>query len=96
MMQKLEISENITVPSIKKTSWRIPRNILYPSVTLLIILLVWEIFGRLKLIDPFMFSWPSKILVEANAFFISGEVFKHLAVSGMEVAFRDSEGKVPF
>ncbi|MEH7479623.1 ABC transporter permease [Neobacillus drentensis] len=85
MMQKVEISENITVSSIKKTSWRIPRNILYPSVTLLIILVVWEIFGRLKLIDPFMFSWPSKILVEANEFFISGEVFKHLAVSGMEV-----------
>jgi ABC-type nitrate/sulfonate/bicarbonate transport system permease component len=83
-MQKAEITSSIPTASIKK-GWKIPPNILYPSVTLLIILAIWEILGRLKLIDPFMFSWPSKIFVEAKAFFFSGEVFTHLAVSGVEV-----------
>jgi NitT/TauT family transport system permease protein len=84
-MQKAEISRNLPVSLIKKSTWKIPENVLYPSVTLLIILVIWEAFGRLNLIDPFMFSWPSKIFVEAMAFFISAEVFTHLAVSGVEV-----------
>jgi len=83
-MQEVEVTKSLP-PTMKKRTWKIPKSILYPFVTLLIILIVWEICGRLNLIDPFMFSWPSKIFTEAVAFFVSTEVFTHLAVSGMEV-----------
>lgn len=83
-MQKVEVAKSIP-KSIVKQSRKIPDNIFYPSVTLVIILTVWEILGQLKLIDPFMFSWPSKMVLEVKTFVLSGEVFSHLAVSGIEV-----------
>ncbi len=36
------------------------------------------------MIDPFMFSWPSKILVQTWGFIMNGSVFRHLAISGLE------------
>ncbi|MGG1600535.1 ABC transporter permease [Paenibacillus naphthalenovorans] len=58
----------------------------YPLVTIAIILLVWEICGQIGMIDPFMFSWPSKILVQTWGFIMNGSVFRHLAISGLEAA----------
>ncbi|MFC3882221.1 ABC transporter permease [Bacillus songklensis] len=85
-MQKTEVSGNIIgAPSSLKKVKRIPPAISYPTVTLIIILAIWELCGRLKLIDPFMFSWPSSIMMKAWEFTLTGEVFKHLAVSAIEV-----------
>lgn len=85
-MQKTETTSKVIVPttSLKKIR-RIPPAITYPSFTLIIILAIWELCGRLNLIDPFMFSWPSKILIKIWEFTFSGEVFKHLAISAIEV-----------
>ncbi|MDN4075420.1 ABC transporter permease [Fictibacillus terranigra] len=85
-MKKVDLALHVPSFSLKKRK-RIPQSFSYPSVTLVIILFVWELCGRLNLIDPFMFSWPSKIFAKAQDFFATGEVFKHLAVSGMEVGF---------
>ncbi|MFU2016064.1 ABC transporter permease [Peribacillus butanolivorans] len=85
-MERIEAKINVPSSSLKKTK-RIPQSVSYPVGILVILLSVWELCGRLKLIDPFMFSWPSKIFVEAQDFFVTGEIFKHLAVSGMEVGF---------
>lgn len=85
-MERIEATINVPSSSLKKKK-RIPQSVSYPVGILVILLSVWELFGRLNLIDPFMFSWPSKIFVEAQDFFVTGEVFKHLAVSGMEVGF---------
>jgi NitT/TauT family transport system permease protein len=57
----------------------------YPFTTFIIIIAIWEIFGQLGTIHPFMFSWPSKIAEKIGQFIIDGSVFKHLAVSGIEV-----------
>lgn len=58
----------------------------YPIVTVAIILAVWEVIGQAKLIDPFMFSWPSKIINGMWQFTINGSVFNHLWTSMVEVA----------
>lgn len=84
-MQKTEIS--VRSASLNNKVKRIPPSISYPMVTLIIILVIWELCGWLNWIDPFMFSWPSKILIQMWDFTLSGEVFKHLAVSAIEVSF---------
>lgn len=89
-MQQAQVSQKPSTPiqySTKKKSPRIPPAVVYPSVTLIILLSIWEIAGQLKLIDPFLFSWPSNIAIKAWEFTMTGEVLKHLAVSGMEVGF---------
>ncbi|OMP65712.1 ABC transporter permease [Domibacillus epiphyticus] len=87
-MEKVQASGNMKISSATiKNGRKIPQSISYPSVTLVLILTIWEACGRLNLIDPFMFSWPSRIFIEAKNFFVNGEVFTHLAVSGMEVGF---------
>lgn len=85
-MERVDATINVPSSSLKKTK-KIPQSVSYPVGILAILLFVWELCGRLNLIDPFMFSWPSKIFVEAKDFFSTGEIFKHLAVSGMEVGF---------
>lgn len=87
-MHKTEAPGIVLIPfDALKRGRRIPPALYYPVVTLIIILAIWEICGQLKLIDPFMFSWPSSIMKSGIEFFRSGEVFKHLAVSAMEVGF---------
>jgi ABC-type nitrate/sulfonate/bicarbonate transport system permease component len=68
-----------------KRERKISPAIVYPLYTLIIVLVIWELFGRIKWINPFMFSWPSQIVSKIGEFTLTGEVFKHLAVSGMEV-----------
>ncbi|GAX90376.1 ABC transporter permease [Effusibacillus lacus] len=57
----------------------------YPFGALLIVLAIWEFFGQTGMIDPFMFSWPSRIMVKAWEFTSDGSLFEHLAVSAVEV-----------
>jgi ABC-type nitrate/sulfonate/bicarbonate transport system permease component len=68
----------------KRKSYLSPA-ITYPVFAVIIILLVWEIFGQLHMIDPFMFSWPSKIMLSMWQFTINGSVFQHLWISLIEI-----------
>ena len=55
------------------------------QVLLLVGLIVlWELFSRLKLIDSFLFSSPSKIFKALMLYSSSGEIFKHIFVSLFE------------
>lgn len=58
----------------------------YPVVTVIILLAIWEIFGRLGMIDTFMFNWPSNILASMAEFILSGAVFSHLLTSFIELS----------
>ncbi|GAB7389155.1 ABC transporter permease [Bacillaceae bacterium] len=71
-------------PKSTKKDLRISPVFTYPLIAFLIILAVWELFGQIGLIDPFMFSWPSKILMSSWQFTVDGSLFKHLAVSAIE------------
>lgn len=86
-MQKTEVTSNVIPRTSSKKRKGIPPAVSYPISMLIIILAVWELCGRLHWINPFMFSWPSKILAKAWEFTLSGEVFHHLAVSAVEVGF---------
>ncbi|TDF93223.1 ABC transporter permease [Paenibacillus piri] len=57
----------------------------YPVITICTILLVWEVIGNLGFIDPFLFSWPSKIMKSMWQFTLNGVVFRHLMISMIEV-----------
>jgi ABC-type nitrate/sulfonate/bicarbonate transport system permease component len=46
------------------------------------ILVLWEIAGRNKLINPFFLSWPSAIGIEAWKMLENGELMKNLWVTG--------------
>lgn len=47
----------------------------------LIFLILWEITGRLELINPIFISFPSKVLEAGYGLFASGEIFPHILMS---------------
>ena len=49
---------------------------------LIVILVLWEIAGRNKLINPFFLSWPSAIGAEAWKLLVGGELMTNLWVTG--------------
>lgn len=51
---------------------------------LVLFLVLWEVSSRLKIIDSFLFSSPSKILVLMYQYFASAEIFKHIGISLIE------------
>jgi ABC-type nitrate/sulfonate/bicarbonate transport system permease component len=71
--------------AVRKRKSYLSPAITYPVIAVIIILLVWELFGQLHMIDPFMFSWPSKIMISMWQFTINGSVFQHLWTSLIEV-----------
>ncbi|MED4602832.1 ABC transporter permease [Paenibacillus validus] len=83
MAKTATIQPSLTSAPRKKA--KLPPSVTYPVVTIGIIFVIWEIVGQLGGIDPFMFSWPSKILEQTWAFIANGSVFGHLAISAVEV-----------
>ncbi|MCY9695467.1 ABC transporter permease [Paenibacillus alginolyticus] len=71
--------------NVKRKSFAIPPAVSYPVYLIGAILIIWEIIGQAGVIDPFMFSWPSKILIQVWAFLMNGTLFQHLYVSAIEV-----------
>ena len=62
------------------------RLVIISQVLLLIFfILIWELFSHLKIIDPFIFSQPSKIFGLFIDYTKSGELFIHTLVSTYEV-----------
>ncbi len=45
---------------------------------------LWEIFGRLKIINTFLFSYPSDILKIFYVYLKSNEIFEHMGISLLE------------
>jgi ABC-type nitrate/sulfonate/bicarbonate transport system permease component len=64
---------------------KLPPSVTYPVVLIAAILVIWELVGQLGGIDPFMFSWPSKILEQTWLFIRNGSLFGHLGVSAVEI-----------
>lgn len=75
----------IPMPTTARKKAKLPPSVTYPVLTIGAIFVVWELVGQLGGIDPFMFSWPSKILEQVWLFLVNGSVFGHLAISGIEV-----------
>lgn len=60
-------------------------HVLLPSVLALVIVVVWEAYGRWGFIDPLFFSYPSQI-VRALVTLARGPLLADLRVSGIEFA----------
>ena len=66
-------------------SERKKRKILYYQLaTFLILLLSWEICARAKIIDPFLISKPTDIVLLFLKYTKNGEIFKHVGISVFE------------
>lgn len=60
-------------------------NILIIQVSLLLLIFIlWEIFGRFKIINTFLFSYPSDILKIFYSYLKTFEIFRHIGISLLE------------
>ena len=59
---------------------------------ILIFLLLWEFLTAKKIINPFIFSSPSKVYATLKELFISNEIYKHLSTTIYEVILSFSLG----
>lgn len=82
-MAKMEMLPSTTAKSAPK-KFKLSPAFSYPLITIALILAVWELCGLVGMIDPFMFSWPSKIIAQTMGFILNGSVFSHLAISALE------------
>ena len=48
------------------------------------LIIIWELAAKLKIIDSFLFSSPSKIFKTLIVYISNGEIFKHIFVSLFE------------
>ncbi|GAA0114687.1 ABC transporter permease [Clostridium senegalense] len=70
-------------------------KILFWQIFLLVMLLViWEVFARVKIIDTFLFSKPSDIYVLFKEYVSNGELFKHVGISVWETVLGFTIGTV--
>ena len=61
------------------------RWVMFAQIALLIgLIALWEIAARMKWIDPFITSSPSRILKTFENLYRSGDLFRHLGVSCVE------------
>lgn len=63
------------------------KRVIQGSFTVLFFVGCWQAVGQSGMIDPMFTSYPSLIFTEFyNMFFVTGEIWPHMAVSGKEVA----------
>ncbi|MEF9934700.1 MAG: ABC transporter permease [Clostridium sp.] len=56
--------------------------IFFTQIAILIVFfLLWEVLASLKVIDPFLVSKPSKILVTLQSFYNDGTLFNHIGIT---------------
>lgn len=61
------------------------RRILCLQVLILIVFVfLWELFSRLGIINDFLFSSPTKILVLLKSYVSSNEIYRHIGISLLE------------
>lgn len=51
---------------------------------LLLFVAFWELAGRLRWIDPLLFSYPTKIFLQLNASMTDGSIWPHVAMTVIE------------
>lgn len=79
------------IKSIKRRK----RLITFTRISILILTIgLWELAARLKLIDTFLFSYPSDIWDLFVRYLKNGEIFKHVGVSVMENVIGFSLGTI--
>jgi len=61
------------------------KKLLLGIASLSSVALIWEIMGRIGMINPLFFSWPSAIGKELLKIVSSGELLKHFSVSFFEL-----------
>lgn len=59
--------------------------LLYQLLILIGFIALWEVSARLKIIDTFLFSYPSEIIILLLKYIKNGELFKHMYISLIEV-----------
>lgn len=59
-------------------------NLLLGSGVILIVLILWELVFRLKVVNPLFISAPSRVLLACVALVKDGTLFQHLLTSGTE------------
>ncbi len=61
------------------------RHIVIAELALFIsIILIWELFARLNIINEFLFSSPTEIIKLIINYFKTGEIYKHIGISLLE------------
>ncbi|MBQ4347416.1 MAG: ABC transporter permease, partial [Firmicutes bacterium] len=79
-------------PSLGQTEYlrqkkRQKRMIIFIQIFILgIFFLLWEIFARAEIIDPFIFSSPGRMLKALAELLEGGELFLHLGITVFETA----------
>lgn len=59
--------------------------IILQFIILITFFLLWEYAAKIKLIDPFLFSQPSKVFIILKDYIKDGELFHHLSISLFEI-----------
>lgn len=49
-----------------------------------LVVILWEVLSKFNIINPFLFSSPSKIIILLNKYLRSLEIFEHIAISLLE------------
>lgn len=60
---------------------------LYQATIITGFVMIWEIFSRTQLIDPFFFSSPMMILERLSEWLSSNEIYRHLGITLLETIF---------
>ncbi len=82
-MKYLDLNHKVYIDKINKKS----RLVLLTQFSLIIIfLLIWEVGVNLGILDIFIFSKPSKIFDLLIDYFSTGEIYKHIKQSLIEVS----------
>lgn len=76
--------EKISNPYIIEKQKEKRRVIISEIVVFVSIILIWEFSARLKLINEFLFSYPTEILKLIFNYFKTGEIYKHIGISLLE------------
>ena len=68
---------------IKKRNYQ-TKVILFQILLFVSLVVIWEILSHYNIINPFLFSSPSKIIVLLKKYLLSKEIFQHIGISLLE------------
>ena len=68
---------------IKKRNYQ-TKVILFQILLFVSLIVIWEILSHYNIINPFLFSSPSKIIVLLKKYLLSKEIFQHIGISLLE------------
>ena len=77
----MEKEHEVYLKKVKRNKWKIG---IIRIVILVIFIALWEVAAKLKLIDPFLTSSPSRIVKSLISFVNGGTLFRHIWVTCYE------------